>query len=60
MVKSVVCLSDMFSEVGHYEWMFHTLLAMSKSHPLHDEIVHQYLVIGIAKSAAVLQLVVRI
>uniref|UniRef100_A0A0A9YYT2 Huntingtin n=1 Tax=Lygus hesperus TaxID=30085 RepID=A0A0A9YYT2_LYGHE len=57
MVKSVVCLSDMFSESGHYEWMFHTFVALSKSHPVHDEIMHQYLIIGVAKSAAVLQLV---
>ncbi|BES96378.1 huntingtin [Nesidiocoris tenuis] len=55
MVKSVVFLSDKFSEAGHYEWMFHTFIAMYKSHPPHDEVMHQYLIVGIAKSAAVLR-----
>ncbi|XP_073969271.1 huntingtin isoform X3 [Rhodnius prolixus] len=56
MAKSIVCLSDMFTERAHYEWMLSTFLEISKNHPQHDEIMHQYLILGVSKAAAVLNI----
>lgn len=58
MAKSIVCLSDMFTERAHYEWMLSTFLEISKNHPQHDEIMHQYLILGVSKAAAVLNIFV--
>ncbi|XP_014242056.1 huntingtin [Cimex lectularius] len=56
MIKSVLCLSDMFTERNHFTWMFNTFMNLLKTHPHHDEILHQYIIIGICKAAAVLNI----
>ncbi|KAK3589444.1 hypothetical protein CHS0354_020780 [Potamilus streckersoni] len=53
IVKSVVCLSDLFAEREQFEWMLDTLFETYKAHPVEDEITLQYLNIGICKAAAV-------
>ncbi|KAL3864910.1 hypothetical protein ACJMK2_006556 [Sinanodonta woodiana] len=53
IVKSVVCLSDLFAEREQFEWMLDTLFETYKAHPGEDEITLQYLNIGICKAAAV-------
>ncbi|CAH1404496.1 unnamed protein product [Nezara viridula] len=54
MIKAVLCISDMFTERSHFEWMLETFLELAKNQSVQDEIILQYLVIGIAKSCAVL------
>ncbi|XP_029645621.1 huntingtin isoform X2 [Octopus sinensis] len=51
VVKSIVCLSDLFTERFQFEWMLETLLDVQKVHPAEDELVLQYLNVGICKSA---------
>lgn len=53
VVKSIVCLSDLFTERFQFEWMLETLLDVQKVHPSEDELVLQYLNVGICKSAGV-------
>ncbi|XP_033632694.1 huntingtin-like isoform X2 [Asterias rubens] len=55
-VKSVLVISDVFTQRGQYEWMFDTLLEVNKNHPVEDELVTQYAVPGICKAAAILGL----
>ncbi|KAL1138047.1 hypothetical protein AAG570_009742 [Ranatra chinensis] len=55
MVRSVLSLSDMFTEQAHFTWMLNTFIDLSKNHPQHDEVLHQYLVIGVCKATAVLK-----
>ena len=49
----IVCLSDLFMEREQFEFMLDILLGVSKSHPTEDELVNQYLVVGLAKATAV-------
>jgi len=52
-LKSVVQLSDVFTERSHYEWMLDVLLELLRVHPGEDELMMQYLTVGICKAAAV-------
>lgn len=54
VARSVVILSDIFMERAQFEWMLDTLLEVQRVHPAEDEIIAQYLIFGICKSAAVL------
>ncbi|XP_063237175.1 huntingtin isoform X2 [Bacillus rossius redtenbacheri] len=51
---SVLSISDLFTERAQFQWMLDTCLELSRSHPPEDEILHQYLVLGACKAAAVL------
>lgn len=53
VVKSMVCLSDLFLEREQFEFMLDTLLDVLKVHPSEDELVNQYLIVGLAKATAV-------
>ncbi|XP_033756060.1 huntingtin-like [Pecten maximus] len=53
VVKSIVCLSDLFMEREQYDWMQEVLLDLYKTHPQEDEVLMQYLNVGICKAAAV-------
>ncbi|KAJ8026358.1 Huntingtin [Holothuria leucospilota] len=53
-VKSVLVISDIFTERSQFEWMFDTLLEVNKYHYVEDEIINQYVVPGICKAAAIL------
>ena len=52
-----MCLSDLFTERFQFEWMLETLLDVQKVHPSEDELVLQYLNVGICKSAGVVGVV---
>jgi huntingtin len=49
-----LAISDLFTEKAQFQWMLATCLELGKHHPLEDEILHQYLVFGACKAAAVL------
>jgi hypothetical protein len=53
----VVVLSDVFTDKSQFDWMLTTLLDIHKSHPGEDELVIQYLIVGVCKAAAVVGVV---
>ncbi|KAM6972635.1 huntingtin [Aplochiton taeniatus] len=54
VVRSLLAVSDLFTERNQFEMMFSTLTELQKVHPPEDEILNQYLVPAICKAAAVL------
>ncbi|TSK22541.1 Huntingtin [Bagarius yarrelli] len=54
VVKSLLAVSDLFTERNQFDMMFSTLMELQKVHPPEDEILNQYLVPAICKAAAVL------
>lgn len=54
VTKSVLAISELFTERSQYQWMLDTCLDLSKVHPIENEILHQYLVIAVCKATAVL------
>ncbi|XP_070782771.1 huntingtin [Enoplosus armatus] len=54
VVRSLLAVSDLFTERNQFEMMFSTLMELQKLHPPEDEILNQYLVPAICKAAAVL------
>ncbi|XP_066576205.1 huntingtin isoform X3 [Amia ocellicauda] len=54
VVRSLLAVSDLFTERNQFEMMFSTLTELQKVHPAEDEILNQYLVPAICKAAAVL------
>ncbi|KAH9363122.1 hypothetical protein HPB48_014096 [Haemaphysalis longicornis] len=55
-IRSVVMLSDIFMESSQFDWMLSLFMDMYRNHPSEDEILAQYLILGIAKAAAVVNL----
>nr|XP_023020492.1 huntingtin [Leptinotarsa decemlineata] len=53
-VRSTVMISDLFSDKSQFSWMMDVFLELSKLHPVEDEFIHQYLIVGICKAVAVL------
>lgn len=54
VVRSVLMLSDVFTERSQYEWMLHKFLELSRSHPSEDELMQQLLTLGVCKAVALL------
>uniref|UniRef100_A0A8C9W2J2 Huntingtin n=1 Tax=Scleropages formosus TaxID=113540 RepID=A0A8C9W2J2_SCLFO len=54
VVRSLLAVSDLFTERNQFEMMYSTLSELQKVHPAEDEILNQYLVPAICKAAAVL------
>ncbi|XP_006128324.1 huntingtin isoform X5 [Pelodiscus sinensis] len=54
VVRSLLAVSDLFTERNQFEMMYTTLTELRKVHPSEDEILIQYLVPAICKAAAVL------
>lgn len=54
VVRSLLAVSDLFTERNQFDMMFSTLTELQKVHPPEDEILNQYLVPAICKAAAVL------
>ncbi|KAM7009854.1 huntingtin isoform 2-T2 [Tautogolabrus adspersus] len=54
VVRSLLAVSDLFTERNQFDMMFTTLMELQKLHPPEDEILNQYLVPAICKAAAVL------
>lgn len=55
-VRSMLALSDLFSEPAQFRWMFDHFNEIQKVHPIEDEILNNLLRLGICKSIAVLGL----
>ncbi|XP_023820147.1 huntingtin isoform X4 [Oryzias latipes] len=54
VVRSLLAVSDLFTERNQFDMMFSTLMELHRLHPPEDEILNQYLVPAICKAAAVL------
>ncbi|KAM6440076.1 huntingtin isoform 3-T3 [Liasis olivaceus] len=54
VVRSLLAVSDLFTERNQFEMMYTTLTELRKLHPPEDEILLQYLVPAMCKAAAVL------
>lgn len=54
VTKSILAISELFTERSQYQWMLDTCLDLSRVHPTENEILHQYLVIAVCKATAVL------
>lgn len=55
-IRSVVMLSDIFMETSQFDWMLGLFMDLYRHHPSEDEILVQYLILGIAKAASVIGL----
>ncbi|XP_049777630.1 huntingtin [Schistocerca cancellata] len=53
-VRSSLCLSDLFTERAQFQWLLATFLELARTHPLEDDVLHQAVVIGVCKAAAVI------
>ncbi|KAF6030712.1 hypothetical protein EB796_010963 [Bugula neritina] len=51
--KSIVMLSDLFYEKSQFAWMFSTLYDLYLNHHAEDELMNQYVVLGLCKAAAI-------
>ncbi|XP_058157313.1 huntingtin isoform X2 [Dasypus novemcinctus] len=54
VVRSLLVVSDLFTERSQFEMMYLTLTELRRVHPAEDEILVQYLVPAMCKAAAVL------
>ncbi|XP_055988635.1 huntingtin isoform X2 [Sorex fumeus] len=54
VVRSLLVVSDLFTERSQFEMMYVTLMELRRAHPAEDEILLQYLVPATCKAAAVL------
>ncbi|KAL1498155.1 hypothetical protein ABEB36_008999 [Hypothenemus hampei] len=54
MVRSTLHISDLFTDKSQFNWMLDMFLTLSKIHSVEDELIHQYLIVGICKATAVL------
>ncbi|XP_053779195.1 huntingtin isoform X3 [Desmodus rotundus] len=54
VVRSLLVVSDLFTERSQFETMYLTLTELRKAHPSEDEVLLQYLVPATCKAAAVL------
>ncbi|XP_006893721.1 PREDICTED: huntingtin [Elephantulus edwardii] len=54
VVRSLLVVSDLFTERNQFEMMYSTLMELRRVHPSEDEILVQYLVPATCKAAAVL------
>ena len=60
LCPQVVALSDLFTERQQYVWMLESLMEVQRTHPVEDELVAQYIVVGVCKAVAVVGLVSEI
>ncbi|KAK4875471.1 hypothetical protein RN001_011893 [Aquatica leii] len=54
VVKSILVISDLFTDRFQFAWMLDISLDLFKMHTIEDEIIQHYLIISICKAAAVL------
>lgn len=53
-IRSTVIISDLFMDKSQFSWMMDIFLELSKTHTVEDELLHQYLIVGVCKAASVL------
>lgn len=56
MIKCLLVMSDLFTEREHYTWMLNVCLDLSQSHHHEDLLLHQYVIIAVAKAMAISRL----
>lgn len=49
----MLAISDLFTDKAQFQWMLDVCLALSRTHPIGDDVWHQYIVLGVCKAAAV-------
>lgn len=55
-LHSLILISDFFTDRQQFEWMFNSLNSLQSVQPMEDDVMLQYLVLGMCKSAAILGL----
>lgn len=55
-LHSLILISDFFTERHQFEWMFTSLYSLQSVQPLDDDLMLQYLVLGMCKAGAILGL----
>ncbi|XP_076265784.1 huntingtin isoform X2 [Rhynchophorus ferrugineus] len=53
-VRSTLFISDLFTDKSQFDWMLVMFLELAKTHAVEDELIHQYLLVGICKCVGVL------
>lgn len=53
-VRSILCLSDLFTDLAHFQWMFASFSELQQAHPVEDEIMNALLNLGLAKSISIM------
>ncbi len=53
----MLALSDLFTERQQFDWMLDNFLEVQRFHPAEDDLIGQYLVVGICKAVAVVGVV---
>ncbi|XP_030750206.1 huntingtin isoform X2 [Sitophilus oryzae] len=53
-VRSTLFISDLFTDKAQFSWMLEMFMELAKTHVVEDELIHQYLIVGICKAVAVL------
>ncbi|KAJ8968862.1 hypothetical protein NQ317_016785 [Molorchus minor] len=53
-IRSTVIISDLFTDKSQFSWMLDVFLELSKLHAVEDELLHQYLIVGVCKAVGVL------
>lgn len=53
-IRSTVIISDLFMDKSQFTWMMNIFLDLSKMHTVEDELLHQYLIVGICKAVSIL------
>uniref|UniRef100_A0AAR5QD03 Huntingtin n=1 Tax=Dendroctonus ponderosae TaxID=77166 RepID=A0AAR5QD03_DENPD len=53
-VRSTVFISDLFTDKAQFAWMLKVFLELMNIHGVEDELIHQYLIVGICKAVGVL------
>lgn len=53
-IRSAVIISDLFMDKSQFTWMMEIFLELSKMHTVEDELLHQYLIVGICKAVSIL------
>jgi len=53
----MVMLSDLFHDKSQFDWMFGTLYDFTTTHTTDDELVNQFITLGLCKAAAVIVIV---
>ncbi|XP_050315238.1 huntingtin-like [Anthonomus grandis grandis] len=53
-VRSTLYISDLFNDKSQFSWMLDIFLDLAKVHAVEDELLHQFLIVGICKAVGVL------
>lgn len=60
VVRSLLVVSELFSERSQFQWMLEVCLELWKVHSIEDEMIRRHLIVAVCKASAVLTPLVRI